>query len=380
MSTPGSLYAGLISGTSIDGVDAALVRFGDRRCETVATHAEPYPGDLREELLRAVADPNCLSLDDVGRIDHTIGASFAAAANALFEAAAVQRSDVAAIGSHGQTLRHRIDTDTPFSLQLGDPNLIAQRTGVTTVADFRRRDVAAGGEGAPLAPGFHDWLFGAAREPRCVLNLGGIANLTVLSGDGSPVVGFDTGPASTLMDAWIREHRGEPYDVGGAWAKTGAVVEDLLQRLLGDDYFSRPPPKSTGFEHFNLAWLRRHLGAAELAAADVQATLMALTVRSVADGVSRHGGGCSELLLCGGGVHNDELVARLRSALAPLRIASTAEHGLHPDWVEAALCAWLARQTMNQRPGNVPSVTGAATAEVLGGVYYAGRARAPAQR
>ena len=367
--TRGSVFAGLISGTSIDGVDAALVHFEDRGCRLLATHMHAYPKALREALLAAIQDPTSVGIEELATLDHVVGAAFSDATNALFALANVAPTDVAAVGSHGQTLRHSPSGQHPYTLQIGDPNLIAQRTGVTTVADFRRRDVAAGGEGAPLAPAFHAWLLADSDATRCVLNLGGIANLTVLSATGESVIGFDTGPANTLMDAWTREHRNRAYDKNGAWAKTGTVSGDLLKRLSADDYFARPAPKSTGFEYFNLAWLEQHLGTARLAAEDVQATLLELTVATVADALGKQAPDCTELVVCGGGAHNGVLMSRLTDAVSPVPVVTTSKHGVDPDWVEAAAFAWLARQTLHRLPGNLPSVTGAASAEILGGVY-----------
>ena len=365
------LFAGLISGTSMDGIDAALFRFGRQSCDTVATLSVAYPDALRSELLAAMSAPDALHIDDIAQLDQQVGLQFCDAAHALFDAAGIAANDVRAIGSHGQTLRHRTDAAFPFSMQIGDPNVIAHGTGVTTVADFRRRDIAAGGQGAPLAPAFHEWLFSRSDRTRCVLNLGGIANLTVLQAKGANTVGFDTGPANTLMDAWIRECRHLPYDKHGEWAKSAEADEALLRRLLADDYFRQKPPKSTGFEHFNLNWLRAAMSGTKRDNAQVQATLMALTVETIADAVRDHAADCSELLACGGGVHNDELMGRLRGALDPLLVSSTADHGLDPDYVEAAAFAWLARRTLGNEPGNLPSVTGASRRVLLGGIYPA---------
>lgn len=367
--TRGSVFAGLISGTSMDGVDAALVRFGEHSCETIAARVQPYPDELCRALLAAAQNPVSIGVDELAKLDHAVGAAFSEAANALIAEAKTPAAEIAGIGSHGQTLRHSPTGKQPYTLQIGDPNLIAQRTGITTVADFRRRDVAAGGEGAPLAPAFHHWLLDDEATTRCVLNLGGIANLTVLSGSGDSVVGFDTGPASTLMDAWIREHRGDAFDKDGAWAKSGRVSQDLLKRLLADRYFDLPAPKSTGFEYFNLAWLKPYLSEHPLPAEDVQATLAELTVETVAAALANEAPNCSELIVCGGGVHNGWLMHRLAAAVGPVPVVTSAKHGVDPDWVEAAAFAWLARQTLNRLPGNLPSVTGAASAEILGGVY-----------
>ena len=365
------LFAGLISGTSMDGIDAALFRFGEHRCETVATLSAPYADPLRSKLLAAMSAPDTLHIDDIAQLDQQVGSGFRDAANALFDSAGVTANDVRAIGSHGQTLRHRTEAEFPFTMQIGDPNVIAQGTGVTTVADFRRRDIAAGGEGAPLAPAFHAWLFSQGDQARCVLNLGGIANLTVLPAKGGDAIGFDTGPANTLMDAWIRACRQLPYDEGGQWARSAAPDNALLTRLQADDYFKQKPPKSTGFERFNLNWLRDALHGTSLSDEEVQSTLMALTVNTIADAVRNHAASCSELVACGGGVHNDELMARLRSALDPILVTSTTDYGLDPDYVEAAAFAWLAHRTLDNEPGNLPSVTGASHRVVLGGIYLA---------
>ena len=370
----GSLFAGLISGTSMDGVDAALVRFDDHACETLSSITVPYSDELRDKLLFASRRPSAVGVDELAELDHAVGIGFRDAANTLLDTAGVAAAEVSAIGSHGQTLRHRPTGKHPFSVQIGDPNLIAQGTRITTVADFRRRDVAAGGEGAPLTPAFHHWLFARSDRIRCVLNLGGIANLSVLSPDRESVIGLDTGPANTLLDAWILEQRGMPYDDGGKWAKSGRPNDALLARFLADGYFSRPAPKSTGFEYFNLSWLSDKLGGKTLPPADVQATLLELTTASVANDLRRFAPQCDELLLCGGGVHNDELTRRLTAAVRPVPVVSTAAYGLDPGCVEAAAFAWLAKRTLSAKPGNLPNVTGAASPEVLGGVYPCWRA------
>lgn len=368
-SEPGHLFLGLMSGTSMDGIDAALLRFGDRSCETLTARAHPYPAALRDQLLALRDDPGSIGIDQLGRLDTAVGCAFRDAAISLLEESAFEAQDVCAIGSHGQTVRHQPNGEYPFTLQIGDPNIIARGTGITTVADFRRRDLAAGGQGAPLAPAFHRWLFGGDDQPRAVLNLGGFANLTLLPADGSEVSGFDVGPANSLMDAHIRLRKKKPYDRDGAWARRGQVLEALLGRLCADEFFQRAPPKSTGFEHFNLGWLEDRLSGEQLAAQDVQATLMALTVRTIAEALRRHAPDTREVLICGGGVHNTELVRQLTEALAPARLDSTAAAGLDPDWVEAAAFAWLASRTLARLPGNLPAVTAASTPEVLGGVY-----------
>jgi anhydro-N-acetylmuramic acid kinase len=267
-------------------------------------------------------------------------------------------------------VRHRPSARHPFTLQIADPNIIAARTGITVVADFRRRDMALGGQGAPLVPAFHRFAFGHPSEDRLLANIGGIANLTLLPAVGD-VRGFDTGPGNVLLDAWSREHLHAAYDAGGAYASSGRLDEALLARLLTDAYFSAAPPKSTGPEHFNRIWLANALGGVKRKPEDVAATLCELTARSIAADVLRHAPTARQLFVCGGGAHNDCLLARLAANLPQAKVASTAAIGLHPDWVEAAGFAWLARETLMGRPGNLPAVTGAAKAVVLGGIYRA---------
>lgn len=363
----GELYAGLISGTSVDGVDAALVEFGDRQANVVACHAEPYATELRDALLDAIANPDSVGLDVLGGMDAAVGQAFRDAALALFDKAGVTNNTIRAIGSHGQTVRHRPGATPPFTLQIGDPNLIAAGTSVTVVADFRRRDLASGGEGAPLAPAFHHWLFRQSAD--AVLNLGGIANVTLLAEAPEDVIGFDTGPANTLLDAHVRRERGLPYDENGEWAASGTIDDALLEALLADPYFAAAAPKSTGFEHFNLAWLDAKIGERRIPTADVQATLVALSARTAADAIRRAVNGNIRVVACGGGVHNPELMRALRQALGSASLETTDALGLAPDWVEAAAFAWLAKQALAGRPGNLPSVTGARDYVVLGGIY-----------
>lgn len=366
-----SLYIGLMSGTSADGIDAALVWIhgqGDAasiRLLHALTH--PWPAALRAQLLAIGQGGEPASLDAFGRLDAEVGACFAEAAQALLQASGTDPSRIAAIGSHGQTVRHRPYAQPAFTLQIGDPSRIAERTGIATVADFRRRDVAAGGHGAPLLPALHHALLHASDEDRAVLNLGGIANVTLLPATG-PVRGFDTGPANALLDAWGELHTGQRYDAEGAFAASGNVDTDLLQRLLGDPWFAAPPPKSTGREHFHLDWLHARLRGTE-PAADVQATLLQLTARTVAEALQATQPGTRRVLVCGGGVHNPVLLQALQSALPAARVESTAAHGLDPDHVEAMGFAWLARQTLLGLPGNLPAVTGAAGPRVLGAIY-----------
>ncbi len=365
-----ALYIGLISGTSADSIDAVLVRFRDGLPQTLARHAHPWPPLLRERVLAMAQGERALDVDAWGRLDVEIGYQFADAARRLLASSGTAATAVCAIGSHGQTLRHRPGGDHPFTLQLGDPSVIAERCRIDVVADFRRADVAAGGQGAPLLPALHAMLLRAPGRTRVVLNLGGIANLTVLAADGD-VRGFDTGPANGLLDAWCQRHRGEPFDRDGVFAGSGQILPGLLEALLADPYFALPPPKSTGREYFHLGWLAGQAPVATLKPADVQATLLEFTARSVANAVAQYAPTAGEVLVCGGGVHNPELMRRLDALLAPRRLCSTAEHGVDPDFLEATAFAWLARQRLLKLPGNLPAVTGARGPRVLGAIYSA---------
>ncbi|GAB2541251.1 anhydro-N-acetylmuramic acid kinase [Rhodanobacter koreensis] len=370
MDDASALYLGLISGTSADGIDAALVSFGRGVPQLQAAHTHPWPTALRERMLALTQDEAPLDLDAFGRLDVEIGGHFADAARELLEHSGTSAQAVRAIGSHGQTVRHRPGGEHPFTLQLGDPTVIAERCGIDVVADFRRADIAAGGQGAPLLPALHAMLLGRPGHARVVLNLGGIANITVLGADGN-VHGFDTGPANGLLDAWCLRHRGEAFDRDGAFAASGQVDPVLLDALLADRYFALPPPKSTGREHFHLGWLAAHSQVTALNPATVQATLLELTARSVVAAIEQQAPDADEVLACGGGVHNSALMRRLGELLAPRTLYSTARHGIDPDFLEAIAFAWLARQRLLGLPGNLPAVTGARGPRVLGAVYSA---------
>jgi anhydro-N-acetylmuramic acid kinase len=366
-------YVGLMSGTSMDGIDAALVAFGDHECEVKATQAVDYPKDLRDELLTASRQPAQCTVDKIGQLDRWIGECFRDATLQLLKNANVDSRSVVAIGSHGQTLRHQPRGARPFTLQIGDPNIIASGTGITTVGDFRRRDLAVGGEGAPLAPAFHRWLFADTDKSRAVLNIGGIANVTMLSNTTDRVIGFDTGPGNTLLDGWIRANLDKPFDSDGGWSRSGAVNEPLLGQMLADPYFDQPPPKSTGFEYFNGGWTRSRLaslGGLTIPAADIQATLAELSARTIATSILKFAPDIDEVLVCGGGIHNADLMQRLRGYLTGAQVSSTDLYGLHPDWVEAAAFAWLAKRRLEGKTGNLPEVTGASRAAVLGAIYW----------
>lgn len=361
------LYLGLISGTSMDAVDAVLVDFGTSPLKLIASSAAPLDPALKARITAVIESPDHASLDEIGQIDVAVAREFARSVTDVLQRAGVEAAQVAAIGSHGQTLRHRPDLRFPFTWQIGDPNTLAELTGITVVADFRRRDVAAGGQGAPLLPVFHDLVFRSDREDRVILNLGGIANITVLT-RGKQVSGFDTGPANRLLDAWISRHRGQAFDEHGAWGAGGRVDAALLARLLAEPYLALPPPKSTGRELFNVPWLLERLGSDGRRAQDVQATLLEYTAATVADAVRHHAPGAS-VYACGGGAHNSALLAALGRRLSPALVTTTATLGLDPDYVEAIAFAWFARRTLAGLPSSAPSVTGARAARILGAIY-----------
>lgn len=368
------LYMGLMSGTSLDGVDGVLADFsglGNGGRPVILAHASaPFDAALRAELL-ALNTPGDNELHRAGVAANALVRLYAEVVANLLVQTPAARGAVQAIGAHGQTVRHRPgDFDgTGYTWQINNPALLAERTGVRVVADFRSRDLAAGGQGAPLAPGFHQALFGQPGVPLAALNLGGIANLTLIDAEGG-VKGFDCGPANALMDHWCQQHTGQPFDAGGAWAASGQVHAALLAALLGEAYFSKPPPKSTGRDMFHPDWLMRKLSAfAPLPAADVQATLAELTVASVAADLRRFNPGARELVACGGGALNAHLMRRLQALLPELTVCSSADKGVPPQQVEATGFAWLARQTLHGLPGNLPKATGAQGARVLGAVY-----------
>lgn len=362
------LYVGLMSGTSMDGIDAALVRFSNAGVDVLATHAAPYPPDLQQELLAAIQMHLTEELDPSGELHRQVGACFRDAALRVISDSGVDGNSIRAIGSHGQTLRHQPNAAKPFSLQVGDADVIAAGTGITTVANFRQADIDAGGQGAPLVPPFHEWLFRSDETDRVVANIGGIANLTILPADGSDTTGFDTGPGNGLMDAWTRQHLGTAFDVDGNWAARGTVIPELLQRMLADPYFKLQPPKSTGFEYFNPDWLEQ-FRPQNYDAADVQATLCELTVQSIADAVTKYARQARQLFVCGGGARNKTVMNRLQKTLNDCEVLSTLHAGLDPDWVEAVAFAWLAMRTVNGQSGNLPSVTGASHKVVLGDIH-----------
>ncbi|WP_116368897.1 anhydro-N-acetylmuramic acid kinase [Parahaliea mediterranea] len=373
---PDPLFIGLMSGTSVDGIDCALTRITPAGVELLATCEHPIADDTRRRIT-AISQRGDNEIERMGALDRELGELFASATLALLEQSGHRAEDIRAIGSHGQTIRHLPPSvhrppEYGFTLQIGDPNTIAERTGITTVADFRRRDIATGGEGAPLAPAFHAAAFAAQGLSRVILNIGGIANASLLDGAGG-VRGFDTGPGNTLLDHWVQRHQGRPYDRDGQWAAEGEVDSVLLAQLLAHDFLARTGPRSTGKEAFNLAWLDQQLQQLPHSPEPqaVQSTLAEFTAASIAESIAREAGPLDEVYVCGGGARNTDLMRRLYRRLSPARLDTTAALGIDPEWVEAAAFAWLAWRTLGGLAGNVPAVTGANRDVVLGGIYPA---------
>lgn len=373
------LYIGLMSGTSLDGVDGVLARWDSSQQIQVLRHASlEFPMALRQELLALNSPDGMNELHRAALADNAVSRIYANVVQQLLQDTDTRPQQVRAIGAHGQTVRHQpqMHDGTGYTLQLQNPALLAERTGITVVADLRSRDVAAGGQGAPLVPAFHQGIFGHVNQATLVLNIGGIANLSILPSlcdSSSAVIGFDTGPGNALMDWWCLQHTGQPFDCDGAWAASGSVLPELLNAMLAEPYLQLPPPKSTGRDLFNPRWLQSHL--TQLGSTprpeDVQATLTALTAHSCAEAVSRFGVRSDALLVCGGGALNGELMRQLQALLPQLRVESTAARGMPPLQVEAAAFAWLARQCMQGLPGNLPRVTGAQGPRILGAIYPA---------
>ena len=365
-------YIGLMSGTSMDGIDAVLVTLDGETLRVEAALCHPWPEATAREL-HALCTPGENEIDRMGVADNRVAQEFAAATLALLAKAGREPKDIRAIGSHGQTVRHR--PQLGFTLQIGNAALLAALTGIDVIADFRTLDMALGGQGAPLVPAFHQAFFARPGALRVVLNLGGIANISVLPGQADGVYGFDTGPANTLLDGWYRRHhpQGAGYDAGGQWAASGRLIPELLELLLAHPYFTAPHPKSTGREMFTLDWLDGELAGHSHAPADVQRTLQALTCHSIARQLPTHRDAPTrpELFVCGGGAHNAPLLAELAALLPDWHLTSTAQLGLAPDWVEGAAFAWLAQRFIQRKPGNLPAVTGASRPAVLGALYPA---------
>jgi len=367
-------YIGIMSGTSLDGVDVVLCEIDAQECELVHEITHPIPHGLKEAILQMIAET--ATFETVGEIDHRLGVLFAEAVNSLLEQYHIDPATITAIGSHGQTLWHAPQGKYPFTMQLGDPNIITALTGIPVVADFRRKDMAFGGQGAPIAPAFHEFIFGNINERLAVVNIGGIANITLL---GEKPLGYDTGPGNVLMDAWIEQHQGTPYDKDGAWARSGSVDYRLLDVMMADEYFSKPYPKSTGREKFNIKWVESvqqealHHNANEhsyllpptssLTPVDLQRTLLELTALSISNEVLKSG--CDMALLCGGGAQNSFLVERIKALMPGVEVVIAK----YADHIEAMMMAWLAYKRLHKEPVNLKDVTGASHNTLLGGIY-----------
>tara|TARA_B100000989_G_C19531634_1_gene470320 strand:+ start:2812 stop:3915 length:1104 start_codon:yes stop_codon:yes gene_type:complete len=364
----GNYYIGLMSGTSADGIDAVVVELDDKHCQLLATHHNAFPHQLHHNIVRFNTAGNN-ELNTAGELDVKLGHLFAEAALAVLAKTNLSAKDIKAIGSHGQNIRHQPTGDITFTHQIGDPNVIAANTGITTVADFRRKDLALGGQGAPLAPAFHQFMFQSNEVDRLIVNIGGIANLTYLPQDHhQAIIGFDTGPGNALMDSCIQAYKDSPYDENGNWAAQGKVNEKLLQHLLTHPFYSQTGPKSTGREVFNSALVESVTQLFNDEPVNLQATFAELTAITIAN-AAKHTAPKAEIFLCGGGVENTYLVSRLKHHCPSQAIMSVAELGISPHWLEAMAFAWLAKQRLEKKPGNIPSVTGASRRAILGGVY-----------
>jgi len=358
-----------MSGTSLDGVDIAIVDFTEYPPQLIHCHTETYSQALQNKL-REITQTELITIDNLCSLDIEVARFYAEVVNKTLIDQKIDANSIRAIGCHGQTIRHSPHSDPVYTLQIGDPNTLAARSGITTVADFRRLDMALGGQGAPLAPAFHQFLFRSQQTDRAIINIGGIANISYLPADtNAPVIGFDTGPGNTLLDYWINKHQNIGYDHNGAWAANGRVIKKLLQTMLDNEaYFLQTLPKSTGTEYFNPNWLEAFIDS-DYDPVDVQATLVELTATTIMAGVNLLPSQPRHCFVCGGGAHNRQLMQRLADMLIDSELASTKKIGMNPDFVEAVAFAWLAQERLNQRPGNLPSVTHADSKAILGGIY-----------
>ena len=368
-----SYYIGVMSGTSLDGVDVAITSYSeDDHFQLIAAETFSFPEKLHSTLQAFITKQVC-DFQDLGEADIALGQLIGQSIKQLLASQNISAGDISAIGSHGQTLFHSPSGQFPFSTQIGNANVIAEITGITTIADFRQRDIAAGGQGAPLVPAFHQALFSSNSEDRVIVNIGGISNITVLPASSDKVIGFDTGTGNCLLDYWVQYHLNESYDKSGQWARSGQCNSNFLNLLLDEAFFKQQAPKSTGRELFNQHWLAEKIALFEqkLEAVDIQATLLELTVQTIANDINNYASKNSSVFICGGGAHNDYLLERLQVLLNNKNVSSTEYLNLHPDWVEACAFAWLAYRTMNNQAGNLPSVTGAKHPVVLGAIYPA---------
>ncbi|MTI64476.1 anhydro-N-acetylmuramic acid kinase [Methylophaga sp.] len=370
------LYIGVMSGTSLDGIDVAIVDFNAHEISLQAAETYPFDNSLRRDLLKLI-NAGRTHLQQLGQIDMALGYAYGDAINQLLSETHIAATDIKAIGCHGQTIYHAPDAAYPFSMQIGNAHVIAEKTGINTVADFRQHDMILGGQGAPLVPAFHQSLFQDPQRNRVIANIGGISNITVLpAGNEEAVTGFDTGPGNVLLDQWYQQHHNNLYDDNGQWARDGEIDPALLNLLMNDPFFMQPAPKSTGREYFNLNWLTQKMAELDkpIKAKAVQKTLLQMTANSISDAIKQYAEQTEEVFVCGGGAHNEVLMQALRDALPAMTVRTTADLGLAPDWVEACAFAWLARRFMHHLPGNLPSVTGARKTTLLGALYSSNEA------
>ena len=364
-------FIGLMSGTSINAIDAALVSIKKNTITIIESHSEPIPFPIKQAI-KELCSPGFNSVNKLGSMDTQLGRLFANTTLNLLKKSSVPYTEITAIGTHGQTIRHEPNHEFPFSIQIADPNIIAAHTGITTVADFRRRDIAHSGQGAPLTPAFHQFLLQNTNEEQWILNIGGIANVTLIS-NNTISNGFDTGPGNILLDAWCEKHTQKPFDDKGRWAKTGKVHHYLLEQLLSHPYFKASPPKSTGRECFNLEWLNSVIRKINenIKPEDIQATLAELTAQTIADSIQHYQIHPTTINVCGGGAYNEYLMQRLASLCKNHTIKTTSSIGIDPEWMEACAFAWFAQQTLERKTINLNTITGATRQSVLGAIYAA---------
>ena len=361
------LYIGIMSGTSLDGVDAALCDFSGDYCKVLGTHFLPYPAEIKSELI-TLHFPSQNELENTAIMANKLAKLYALATNDLLRKNNIDANKIKAIGCHGQTIRHR--PELGFTLQICNNALLAELTNISVVANFRSRDIAAGGHGAPLVPAFHQAVFGSKTKNRAILNIGGIANITFLAKTGE-VLGFDSGPGNMLLDSWAKLHLGKDYDANGDWASSGVVHESFLSTMLAEPYFAMLPPKSTGRDLFNDLWLKQHILYSHYLPQDIARTLVELSAKSISNAIFQHCPNLEEVYVCGGGAHNRLLMQRLTEQLKDISVSITDRLGVSVDWVEAVAFAWLALQTIEGKPSNLPKVTGAKGLRILGAVYPA---------
>ena len=360
-------YIGVMSGTSLDAIDVAITSLNGS-FKIIASNSFDIPLSIRQSIA-SLCSPGDNEIHRMSELDNQLAQLFASSVNSLIDSLQIDRRFIHAIGSHGQTIRHMPNNKHPYTLQIGNAALIAKLTGVTTVSDFRRADIAAGGQGAPLVPAFHHSIFSEPTKNRVILNIGGMANITIIN-NRWPVSGFDTGPGNVLLNEWILLQQNLNYDKNGAWSASQDYDESLLELMLQDNYFNSQPPKSTGREQFNLNWVKQYIAMLNkpISASIVQSTLCELTARSICDAIKKHADTTDDVILCGGGTHNKDLISRIKK-ICKLNIVSSADFGIDPDFVEAAAFAWLAKQTLEGVPANVPEVTGANQPVILGAIY-----------